>query len=140
MSRIIAIDYGLKRTGLATSDSLQKIAFPLKTVLTQELISFLREYILKESVTDLVLGFPKHLNNEDTDATLHVRVLYKQLCRIFSDKRIHLVDERFTSKMAIDTMVRGGMKKSKRRDKKNIDTISATIILQSFLEKERFLR
>jgi len=134
MSRILGIDYGNKRTGLAVTDPLRIIATPLETVPTHMLIPFLTEYFSREAVTEIVLGYPTNLDQSDTDVTQNVRSMEKRLKKEFSDKDIHLHDERFTSKMALDAMIAGGMKKKERRNKSNIDRVSATIILQSYLE------
>ncbi len=134
MARILAIDYGTKRTGLAVSDPLRIIATSLETVETDKLMGFLHAYFQKERVDQLVVGMPKRLNNEDTDTTARVRLLVEQLSKRFPDKPIALIDERFTSSIAMQTMIDGGMKKKDRRIKGNVDKISATLILQSFLE------
>ncbi len=136
MARIIAIDYGLKRTGLAVTDPLQIIATGLHTVPTKDLTDYLKAYIKSKEVSTFVMGMPKHLNNQDTDITAKVRQYHLQLQKNFPDKKIELIDERYTSKIALDAMLRGGMKKKNRRNKGNVDKISAVIILQSFLEKQ----
>jgi putative Holliday junction resolvase len=134
MGRILAIDYGKKRTGIAVTDALRIIATPLDTVATTELIAFLKSYLLKETVDEFVVGMPKTLKNEDSEIAPLVRKFVEELKAMFPDKAIHLADERFTSSMAMRAMIEGGMKKKDRRDKANVDKISATIILQSFLE------
>lgn len=134
MGRILAIDYGNKRTGLAITDPLRIIATPLDTVRTHLLLQYLKEYFSREDVTEVVLGYPTQLDQSETDVTRNVKSLELQLRGIFSDKAIHLHDERFTSKMALSAMITGGMKKKERRIKGNIDRVSATIILQSYLE------
>ncbi len=136
MARIIAIDYGLKRTGLAVTDPLQIIANGLETIPTVQLFTFLKEYFAKEEVETIVLGMPTNLDTSDTDTTAPVRALKKKLEKDFPQKNVYTVDERFTSKIAIDAMVRGGMKKKDRRKKENVDRISAVIILQSYLESK----
>ena len=139
MARIVGIDYGLKRTGLAATDPLKIIASTLETVPSQEVLNFLKEYTLQEEVESFVLGMPKNLDLSDTDSTAAVQKFQKQLEKTFPDKPVHLVDERFTSKMAKQAMLSGGMKKKDRRKKENVDKISATIILQSYLEQQSFL-
>jgi putative Holliday junction resolvase len=134
MGRILAIDYGTKRVGLAVSDPLQIIATALTTVPTQELLSYLQGYMAREEVEVLVVGLPKKLNAEDTNNTAPVKAFVKQLEKVFPHIPIRLVDERFTSKIALDTMIAGGSKKKDRRDKGRLDKISATIILQSYME------
>lgn len=136
MARVLAIDFGLKRTGIAITDPLGMIASPLETVQTSVLGKFLREYFLKEEVNVVVVGLPKRLNNEDTHATQPVLRFVEQFKKKFPEKEVSLVDERFTSKMALASMVEGGMKKKDRREKGNIDKVSAAIILQSYLEQQ----
>ena len=137
MARVLAIDYGMKRTGLAVSDPLRIIATALDTVETGKLMDFLKGYFQKEGVDQLVVGMPKRLNNLDTDTTPHVRQLVEQLHQKFPDKPVALIDERFTSSIALQTMIDGGMKKKDRRVKGNVDKISATLILQSYLESRK---
>jgi putative Holliday junction resolvase len=133
MGRILAIDYGKKRTGLAVTDPLRIIATPLDTVLTNDLLSYLAAYVKKETVDEFVVGMPKTLKNEDSEIAPLVRVFVEELQKIYPEKKIHLEDERFTSRMAMQAMIEGGMKKKDRQVKGNVDKISATIILQSFL-------
>jgi putative holliday junction resolvase len=133
MGRILAIDYGKKRTGLAVTDPLRIIATPLDTVLTNDLLSYLAIYMKKETVDEFVVGMPKTLKNEDSEIAPLVRVFVEELQKIYPEKKIHLEDERFTSRMAMQAMIEGGMKKKDRQVKGNVDKISATIILQSFL-------
>ena len=135
IGRIIAIDFGIKRTGLAVTDPERIIASPLGVVPTDQLIPFLVDYINREKVDILVVGEPRDLQGRDTDSSSKVREFYRRLRNKFPAIPIHLVDERFTSKIAQDAMIRGGMKKKDRRNKGNIDKISATLILQSFLER-----
>jgi len=137
MGRILAIDYGGKRTGIAVTDPLQLIATSLETVPSHELIAFLKQYLQKEKVDAFVVGMPKKLDNTDTNGTLLVNRFLVQLEKEFADMPVHLIDERFTSKMAMDTMIAGGMKKKDRRIKGNVDKISAVIILQSYMESNR---
>jgi putative Holliday junction resolvase len=139
MARILAIDYGLKRVGLAVTDSLQLIATALATVGTKDLISFLEKYLLSEEVEAFVVGMPKNLNNQATDLTQAVETLIKTLQKNFPDKKIYTIDERFTSKIALDAMIQAGSKKKDRRNKSgNLDKVSATIILQDFLNSRSF--
>lgn len=137
MGRVLAMDYGKKRTGVAVTDSLRIIATPLQTVPTDELLVFLKAYLLREAVDEFVIGMPKTLKNEDSEIAPLVRNFVEELRKTFPEKPIHLVDERFTSSMAMRAMIDGGMKKKDRRVKGNVDRISATIILQSFLEQQR---
>jgi putative holliday junction resolvase len=135
MGRVLAIDYGLKRTGIAVTDPLRIIATPLETVLTQNLLTFLKEYARREPVDEFVIGMPKTLKNEDSDIAPMVRKFVAVLKNAFPEKAVHEVDERFTSSMAQRAMIEGGMKKKDRQVKGNADKISATLILQSFLNK-----
>jgi putative holliday junction resolvase len=137
MARIVAIDYGAKRTGIAVTDPLQIIATALETVRSHELIDFLKRYVVAETVESFVVGMPRTLENTDTNNTPLVKGFIKQLKKAFPDLPVYEHDERFTSSMALQTMIAMGSKKSDRRDKSNIDKMSATIILQSFLEIKR---
>jgi len=134
MGRVLAIDYGKKRTGVAVTDPLRIIATALDTISTPELLSFLKTYLQKEAVDEFVVGMPKTLSNEDSETAPLVRQFVENLKKNFPDKPVHLADERFTSSIAKRTMLDGGMKKKDRRVKSNVDKISATIILQSFLD------
>jgi putative Holliday junction resolvase len=133
MGRIMALDFGLKRTGIALTDELNIIASGLKTVDSKELMSFLKETIQAKNVDTLVLGEPKRLDNSDTHITENVRLLKQALEKEFPTVKVILMDERFTSKMAFQTMIDGGLSKKQRQNKALIDEISATIILQSYL-------
>jgi len=137
MGRILAIDYGLKRTGLAVTDPLRIIATSLETVETSNLITFLTSYFQKEQVDEVVIGMPKRLNNEDSEIAPQVRKFIDQFKTTFAAKPIFQADERFTSAMAQQAMIDGGMKKKDRQVKGNVDKISATLILQSYLETRR---
>lgn len=138
MGRILAIDYGRKRTGLAVTDPLKIIATALDTVMTADLLKYLKAYILKETVEQIVLGLPVNLKAEDTDVTAEVRAFSEVLKVNFPEIPIHFYDERFTSKMALQSMIDSGTKKKDRREKGNLDKISAVIILQSFLGSNKF--
>ncbi|MFO7851473.1 MAG: Holliday junction resolvase RuvX [Bacteroidota bacterium] len=133
MGRILAIDYGKKRTGLAVTDPDKIIASPLQTVATGKLEEFLLEYIGREDVEAIVIGYPKRMNNQPSEIVKQLNPFIKRLRKIFSDLDFYLVDERLTSIMAQQATIEGGMKKSERRKKENIDKISASLILQSFL-------
>ena len=134
MGRILAIDFGLKGTGLAVTDSLKIIANGLETVPTHTLISYLESYFKKEAVDEVVIGMPKNLDNSDTDSTDGVRIFIKSFKKKFPAVPLHEHDERFTSKLAMQAMIAGGMSKKDRREKGNVDRVSATIILQSYME------
>lgn len=138
MGKIVAIDFGLKRTGLAITDELKIIAAPLTTVESNELMAFLRSLVQKDKIEAIVLGEPKRMNNEDTHISENVRLLREALVKEFPGQKIEMVDERFTSKMAAQSMVVSGMSKKKRQEKGTVDMISATIILQSYLDSGKF--
>ncbi len=136
MARILAIDYGLKRTGLAVTDPLQIIATALETVETSRLIHYLKNYFQKEKVDEVVIGMPKKLNNEDSYTASSVKKFIELFNKNFPAMKITEVDERFTSSIAQHAMITGGMKKKDRQVKGNVDKISATIILQSYMQSK----
>jgi putative Holliday junction resolvase len=133
MSRILAIDFGKVRTGIAVTDELQIIASGLTTVATPELIPFLKNYTQKEKVALFLVGLPKQMDNTDSESEVLITPFLEKLNKQFPQIPMLRVDERFTSKMAFQTMLDGGMKKKQRQNKGLIDEISATIILQSYL-------
>ncbi len=133
MSRILAIDYGKKRTGIAVSDELRIIANGLTTIPSDTLIYWLKDYFLKENVGVILLGYPTNLDGSPTDITHKVEKIHKQLQHLFKDKEVILRDEWYTSKMAFQTMIDSGMRKKQRQNKALIDEISAAIILQEYL-------
>ena len=133
MGRLLAIDYGRKRTGLAVTDPLRIIATPLETVPSHQLLEYLKKYCASEPVDAFVIGMPKTLKNEDSEIAPQVRQFIIKLREAFPEKPVHEADERFTSSIAQQAMLAGGMKKKDRQDKSNVDKISATIILQSFM-------
>lgn len=137
MGRILAIDYGKKRTGLAVTDPLQIIATALDVIESPKLFSYLKTYFQKEPVDVIVIGLPKTLRNEEEEMARLVRSVAEQLRNTFPDKPLHFLDERFTSKIALRTMIDSGTKKKDRREKGNVDKISATIILQDFLNSKK---
>lgn len=138
MGRIIAIDYGRKRTGIAVTDTLQMIANGLTTVSGGEVVSFLASYITKEPVDLFVVGMPKQLNNEPSENMKYVEAFVTHLKRTIPFIPVEYVDERFTSVIAHRAMLEGGLKKKKRQDKALVDEISAVIILQSYLESKKY--
>ena len=138
MGRIIGIDLGLKRTGLAVTDPGQMIATPLKAIDSSQLLEYLKQYCSIEDVDGFALGDPLKPDGSPTHTTAAVKQMAKKLNELFPDKELFLVDERYTSSSALDAMVRGGTTKKYRRNKGNIDKISATIILQSYLERKSF--
>jgi len=133
MARIMAIDYGGKRTGLAVSDPLQIIATGLTTIESKELIPFLKNYFAKETVELIIIGLPVNWDESDTHGTPLVRAAIKKLEKEFPAIPLKTVDERYTSKMAKDAMIEMGMKKKDRRIKGNVDEIAATILLQEYM-------
>ncbi len=133
MARILALDFGTKRTGIAVTDELQIIASGLTTVETKTLIPFLMEYFENETVELIVVGEPKQLNNEVSQSESAIQSFLEKFKKAFPDKQILRVDERFTSKMAFQTMIDSGLSKKQRQNKALVDEISATIILQSYL-------
>ena len=135
MPRIISIDYGAKRTGLAVTDPLQIIATGLTTVESKQLIPFLKDYFGREEVELIIIGEPKNWDDTDTHATPLVEKIIKQLEKNFPKIPIKKVDERYTSKMAKDAMLEMGLKKMQRRNKKLVDEIAATILLQEYLRQ-----
>ena len=138
MGRILAFDYGTKRVGLAVTDPLQMIASPLEMVPTNQIFPFLKDYLAKEEVEAFVLGWPKDLKGRDTDSSQGVHQFFQTLRNRYPAIGVHKVDERFTSSLALDAMIAGGSKKKDRRKSSGkVDTVSATIILQSYLEQQR---
>ena len=135
MARILCIDYGLKRTGIAVTDPLQIIATGLTTVPSKELIAFLKDYFSKEPVELIIIGEPKNWDDTDTHATPLVEKCIKDLQKHFPQMPIKKVDERYTSKMAKDAMLEMGLKKMQRRNKKLVDEIAATIMLQEYMRR-----
>ncbi len=134
MARILAIDYGLKRTGLAVTDPLQIIATGLDTVETKELLPFLKNYFSEEEVEGIVIGEPKHLDGTPTHLMPKIEALIKKINELFPDIKVDLQDERFTSADAKRIILQSGAKKKKRRDKALVDKISAVLILQEYLQ------
>lgn len=134
MGKILALDYGKKRTGIALSDDMKIFAFGHSTAETRNLQDTLKLLVAQEKVSTIVLGDPKRLNNEVSETTEMVYQFKKHLQSWFPEVEIVLVDERYTSKMAQDTINQSGLKKKKRQDKSLVDTVSATIILQAYLE------
>lgn len=139
MGRILAIDYGKKRTGIAVTDIMQLIANGLTTVATHELLTFLTNYLAKEQVERIIVGLPKQANNEESENMSRIRPFVKTLEKCFPNLPVEYVDERFTSVMAHRTMLDAGLKKKARQNKALVDEISATIILQTYLESKRYL-
>jgi len=135
MARIMALDYGKKRTGIAVTDPLQMIASPLTTVDTSTLFDFLKDYLSKETVEKMLIGLPLNLDGSDTDATAAVRHNVRRLKNSFPNITIETVDEQFSSKQASRAMVEMGMKKKDRQEKGNIDKMAAALMLQEYLDR-----
>ncbi len=137
MARLLAIDYGRKRSGIAVSDSLQIITNGLTTVPSHTLISFLKDYVAKESVELIIIGLPRQMNYEESESMQYIKPFVKRLQKEIPDIPVEYSDERFTSQMAHQTMIDGGLKKKQRQNKALVDEISATIILQGYMEGRR---
>nr|WP_320120620.1 Holliday junction resolvase RuvX [uncultured Marinifilum sp.] len=137
MARLLAIDYGRKRVGVAVTDPMQIIANGLDTVAAKDILDYLEKYINTEEVECFVVGYPKQLNNEDSESMRYLKPFLGKLKNKFPHIPIEMVDERFTSKIAFQTMIDGGLKKKQRQNKALVDKLSATIILQSYMEAKR---
>jgi putative Holliday junction resolvase len=133
MGRIMAIDYGRKRVGIAVTDELQLIANGLTTVQAHEIMAFLKNYVHIEKVDVFVVGEPRQMNNQPSESLQYIIPFVSRLKKEFPEIPVEMLDERFTSKMAFQTMIDGGLKKKDRQNKELVDTISAAIILQSYL-------
>lgn len=135
MARILALDYGLKRTGIAITDELKMIASGLTTVSTPELLKFLENYFRDEKVELVLVGEPKQMDDSPSEIEVFIQTFLKEFSNKFPDMPVKRIDERFTSKMAVQSMIDSGLKKKKRRNKALVDEISATLILQTWLYK-----
>ncbi len=140
MGRILAIDYGRKRTGIAVTDTLQIIANGLTTVPTAQLMAFLADYIAKEAIDRVVIGLPKQMNNELSDNMVNITPFVNRFKKLFPNIPVEYMDERFTSVLAHRAMIDGGLKKKDRQNKALVDEISATIILQSYMENKAMIK
>ena len=138
MPRILAIDYGQKRTGIAITDELQIIASGLTTVPSETAIAFLSDYFSKENVIKVLIGEPKQMNNQPSESTPIIEAFVEKFKKKFPDMKVVRVDERFTSKMAFQTMIDSGLGKKQRQNKALIDEISATIMLRDYLTRTMF--
>lgn len=136
MGRILAIDYGTKRIGLAVTDPMQIFASPLDTVSPAGFDEFIENYLKTNEVDEFVIGYPVQMNNMPSESVKHINPFIKKLKIKYPEKHIHLADERFTSQMALRTMIEGGLRKKDRQDKATVDKISAAIILKSFLDSK----
>jgi putative holliday junction resolvase len=140
MGRILAIDYGAKRVGIAATDVLQLIANPLTTIHSKDIFTFLKDYIAREPVDCIVVGEPRQMNNTPSESVLVIEPFVKRLRKEFPAIAIERVDERFTSKMAVNSIRESGVNRKRRQDKALVDTVSATLILQSYMEGREFLK
>ena len=140
MGRILSIDYGNKRVGLAITDPLKIIATRLTTVSSNEIWGYLADYFAREEVELVLVGYPRQLNNEPSEAIRYINPFLKKFQQIYKEMPLRLMDERFSSKMAFQAMIDAGVKKMDRQNKATIDGVSATIILQSYLEEQKFLK
>jgi len=138
MGRIMAIDYGQKRVGLAITDELKIIATALDTVPVKDIFVYLEEYFEKEEVECVVIGDPRQMNNEASESVKYIDPFVKKFRKVFSGTKVERFDERFTSKMAQQTMIDAGLKKKARQNKSTVDKISAVIILQSYLSAQQY--
>ncbi|MGB5821650.1 MAG: Holliday junction resolvase RuvX [Saonia sp.] len=136
MGRVVALDYGKRRTGIAVTDELQIIASGLTTIATNELLGFLKDYVKVEQVDLFVMGEPKQMDNTPSESEALIQPFLEKMLRTFPEIPIERQDERFTSKMAFQSMLDSGVKKKKRRDKGLVDEISATLILQAYLNRK----
>jgi putative Holliday junction resolvase len=137
MARILAVDYGSVRVGVAVTDTSQIIATGLPTVPSKEIFGFLTAYLAKEQVESIVVGDPKHLDNTPAQSAPATEEFVKKLKELFPTMPIYRIDERLTSRMAFQAMIDGGLKKNQRKDKGTIDKVSATLILQTFMEMKK---
>jgi putative holliday junction resolvase len=138
MGRVLAIDYGKKRVGIAVTDRLRIIASPLATIPVGEIEKFLFDYLKRETVDEFVVGYPVQLNNLPSESVKYIEPFIRRLRKLFPDKPVHLIDERFTSKIAQKAILESGAGKKERMDKSIADRVSASLILQSFLERKSF--
>lgn len=138
MARILAIDYGMKRTGIAITDEMQMIASGLTTVETPKLMEFLKKYFNDEKVELVLVGEPKQMNYEPSQSAAMIDAFVIKFGKVFPEMKVERIDERFTSKMAMSSMIQSGLSKKKRQNKALLDEISATIILQDYLNYKRF--
>lgn len=140
MARILAIDYGKKRVGIAVTDPFQMIATRLTTVPAHEIWIFLKDYFSKEVVEKVIVGYPMQMNNQPSEAVNYINPFLRKFQKDYPDMLLEQVDERFTSKMAFQTMIDAGLKKKDRQNKETVDGVSATILLQSYLEQKKYNR
>ena len=137
MSRILAIDYGIKRTGIAVTDEMQMIAFGLTTISSETAIAFLKDYFSKEKVACVIVGEPKQMDGTPSQSAEIINAFVTKFQEAFPEMSVERVDERFTSKMAFQTMIDSGLNKKQRQNKALVDEIAATIILQDYLRYKK---
>ena len=137
MGRLICLDYGRKRVGIAVTDPIQIIASAVETVATHDIRTYIKDYLGREDIDEVVIGYPRNLKNEPSEAVQYIDPFLKWFRKEFPDVPLVLYDERFTSKMAEDSLIRAGVPKQARRNKSLVDKISASLILQSYLESEQ---
>ena len=135
--RILAIDYGIKRTGIAVTDEMQMIAFGLTTIASETAIPFLKDYFLKEKVVEVIVGEPKQMDGTPSQSAEIINAFVENFVKAFPDMKLARVDERFTSKMAFQTMIDSGLNKKQRQNKALVDEIAATIMLQDYLHYKK---
>jgi len=138
LSRILAIDYGKKRVGIAVTDTEQIIANKLTTVPTFQIWDFLKDYFEKEDVEKVVIGYPRQLNNQPSESIRYINPFLRRFQKVYPQMHIEQIDERYTSKIAFQTMIDGGLKKKARQNKALVDAVSATIILQTYMDQQKF--
>lgn len=138
MSRILAIDYGKKRVGIAVTDTEQIIANKLTTVPTYQIWDFLKNYFEKEDVEKVVIGYPRQPNNQPSESIRYINPFLRRFQKVYPQMHIEQIDERYTSKIAFQTMIDGGLKKKARQNKALVDAVSATIILQTYMDQQKF--
>jgi putative holliday junction resolvase len=137
MGRILGIDYGNKRVGVAVTDPLQIFASPLNTISTSEIVKFISDYSAREQVEAFVVGYPVQMNNQPSESVRYINPFIKKLRKDYPSIPVHLVDERFTSQMALQSIIDSGVKKKDRQNKMTVDMVSASIILQSWLDRRK---
>ena len=135
--RILAIDYGIKRTGIAVTDEMQMIAFGLTTIASETTIPFLKDYFLKEKVVEVIVGEPKQMDGTPSQSAEIINAFVEKFVKAFPDMKLARVDERFTSKIAFQTMIDSGLNKKQRQNKALVDEIAATIMLQDYLHYKK---
>jgi putative Holliday junction resolvase len=137
LDRILAIDFGTKRTGIAVTDPMKIIASGLKTIPTHQIFDFLKSYFSEENVSEIVVGYPRKLNNQPSESVKYIHPFVNKLKKLYPEKKISLIDERFTSKIAFQSMIDAGLRQKQRQNRELVDQISASLILQGYLESRK---